>query len=1213
MSRWLKILLLGLAVAGVALLTLPFWLEVPLRPILRHWNVTFDRYERMGYAHFRIRQVRYAHPSVEVTAGQIESPTPLLWACQHLTGKAPLLKGENWRVQPAPGPKKISAPNPDSGWPKLHRILQRVAHHLTVWLPRAEIANGEVRGFGPRLYFANLTWQEGKLHADYFGVLGQRFVGDVTPGETFVLQARNLTEEATLQLTWSGTEIKGDALLWKQPGQLAARFPAHGWLPDEASIVAENWQVPAARVKLGVPYAEIRGGAKLLWRDGAFTLNTAVDAVPMADAKKAPPLSVHATAEGNLRALTVTSLALDAPFATGKLSAPVTFSLDEPTSATPAQLVVKVDLGKMPWIDAHGQAEGTVTVSGHAAAARQDFAFEFTNVELPVVTLKKAQARGRLQWPVLELAEFTAQLDETGSVSAHGAVNWQTRELSGVALQAKASAPWFARWLPEGVTWQTAEVSATADGPLSAPRHSGAVNATALARAPFNATDLEATWHGQGQDIEFSANTRTGGSTLELAGTVDASGVQLARLQVSPAGQAVWQLAQPVRIARTPTWSIDSLQLAGPSSQLTFSGHGGREGSFSINASGFNSAWLKDWIVIAGPAWQMRALQAQGNFKNGVLVFSTEATAQIEMSPRPAEVKLVANGDGDGIRLRELTVTDSGRRLTHATGRLPLAWVNVPSPQLRLDEGAPLELTASTEPDSPLWATLTTFTGLQLEQPSARIELKGTTNQPTGEVQVRAARLGAEANKFKYPLPELTNLTLLMRFERSAVTLTDFSGNVDGQAVKASGRVPMNDDGWRQLWRKPAAFDWSQASGRVDIPNADLAPLAKRFPKFVAAQGFLRAAVELQPGVKLSGELHLTNAASRPLPPFGTLQEIQADLTLAGDTLTVSSLTAKLGGEPVDLTGSVKFVPGAEPRLALGLKGKNLPIVRNPGLLLRADFDLTANTNAAGVTTLGGNVSIRDCLMLASLNLRTLLPSGRRGVTRQPPYFSVEPEPFAHWPLAVEVNAQRSIRLRTTVFNGTASAHFRLGGTLGEPRAVGQVTTDEGHVLFPFATFEVKTGSVRLREADPFHAVLDLTATSQRRDYQLKLEATGELPSPNVLLTSSPALEPGEVLLMVMTGQPPNSTLTSSGTQRLALLGAYLSKGLFQDLGAGGDDRLEISAGAQVSEQGRDTYEFEYRLGRRTSLVGEYDRFDAYNGGIKWRAYTQESKPVEKK
>ena len=70
-----------------------------------------------------------------------------------------------------------------------------------------------------------------------------------------------------------------------------------------------------------------------------------------------------------------------------------------------------------------------------------------------------------------------------------------------------------------------------------------------------------------------------------------------------------------------------------------------------------------------------------------------------------------------------------------------------------------------------------------------------------------------------------------------------------------------------------------------------------------------------------------------------------------------------------------------------------------------------------------------------------------------------------------------------------------------------------------------------------------------------------------------------------MTGQPPVGTAGSSSGQRLALLGAYLSRGLFQDLGIGGEERLEISAGERVSEQGWDTYEFEYKLGKRSSLL----------------------------
>jgi translocation and assembly module TamB len=289
--------------------------------------------------------------------------------------------------------------------------------------------------------------------------------------------------------------------------------------------------------------------------------------------------------------------------------------------------------------------------------------------------------------------------------------------------------------------------------------------------------------------------------------------------------------------------------------------------------------------------------------------------------------------------------------------------------------------------------------------------------------------------------------------------------------------------------------------------------------------------------------------------------------------------------------------------------------VRNTGLLLRTDLDLHAATDDAGLTRLSGAITVRDCLVLANVNLQTLLPTGRRGVTRQPPYFSVPAEPFRRWPLAVDVRAAGAVRVRTTAYNGTASAHFHLGGTLGEPRAVGELTVDQGQMLLPFATFKVTQGAVRLREADPFHAAVSLNATAQRNGYQLRLEMTGALPAPNVTITSTPALEAADVLVMVMTGQPPAGAATSAASsgQRIALLGAYLGRGLFQDLGFGGEDRVEISAGEHVSRQGRETYEFEYKLREKLSLVGEYDEFDAYNAGLKWRVYTDEGAPLEKK
>lgn len=1219
MVRWLRIFLLVLGVVGLVLLTLPWWLGAILNPVLQARGVTFDRYVRQGYAHFQLERVHYAAPGFIFSAESVRTSTPLLWLVQRLRGGEPALVVDKWRLQRNAPHEKPPAPPRIQGLPDLRAMLKQSGPRLANWLPRVHLTEGEVHGYGPDLTIARAGWEKSVLTVEDLMLSGRRLSLELRRGanHAITLTAHTAENDARLQLEWSDAEIKGEATLWDQPLQLFARFPAKGWMPTEAGAVAEHWELPAARLKLGAPYARVKGDAQLVWREKAFNLSANARAEPAADGKtKAPPFEARATAQGNLRELTLTALHLDAPFGTARLTAPVTFSLDRPVAAESAQLTVQADLAKVPGLEeARGRMEGVVTVAGDTSAARQKFELRFSDVILRGVALKEAQADGILTWPKLELSRLHAQLDETSSLEARGTMDWQARELEDVAVTAKLGSAWFARWLPPGAGWETAELSATAKGPLDAPRHEGSFKIIAARWPHLQPLAVESSWQGTGKQVEISAQAAAEKSTLALAGTLEPGRLRLTQLQTTAEGRPQWQLAAPAELAWLPVWQINALQLTAADSRLTMQGRGGEQGTFELTATNFASTQLQPWIALPGPAWTVHSLQATGRVENRRLVFDTALTGQIGTATQPAQIKLTAHGDAEGIALKEFQVGETGRMLTQATGRLPLSWIMDPRPRLQADENASLELSASTEPDSPLWTMLAGFTGVQLEKPAAKLELKGTLRQPLGEIHIQAGRLGTVPGRFKFSLPEIGNLNLALQFDRGKIAVPAFTAQLDGQPVQAHGSVPMSDEDWENLWRTPTAFDWSKAEGRVELTDANLASFAQHFPRFFLAQGRLSARVQLSPGSKFSGELHLTDAVSRPLAAFGSLRDIRADLVLADRLVTVQAMTGHLGGEPVTVGGSATLVPRGAPRLDLTLKGQNLPVVRNTGLLLRSDLDLRLRTDDSGVTRLSGIAAVRDCLVLTNVNLRTLLPGGRRGAARQPPYFAVEAAPFRDWALAVDIRGPGAVRVRTTAYSGTASAYFQLGGTLGEPRAVGQLTVDRGQVLFPFATFAIQQGSVRLREADPFHAVVDLNATSQRRDYQLRLEMTGQLPAPNIVISSTPALEAAEVLLMVMTGQPPASDTKATGASgaRLAALGAYFSRGLFQDLGFSNEDRLEISAGERVSRQGRDTYEFEYRLGEHWSLLGEYDQYDSYNAGLKWRVYTQESTPREEK
>jgi hypothetical protein len=52
-------------------------------------------------------------------------------------------------------------------------------------------------------------------------------------------------------------------------------------------------------------------------------------------------------------------------------------------------------------------------------------------------------------------------------------------------------------------------------------------------------------------------------------------------------------------------------------------------------------------------------------------------------------------------------------------------------------------------------------------------------------------------------------------------------------------------------------------------------------------------------------------------------------------------------------------------------------------------------------------------------------------------------------------------------------------------------------------------------------------------------------------------------------------------------------------------DRLSLRSGEEVSETGQPTQAIEYQLDKRWSVYGEYDRFNQFNAGLKWRLYSK--------
>ena len=278
-------------------------------------------------------------------------------------------------------------------------------------------------------------------------------------------------------------------------------------------------------------------------------------------------------------------------------------------------------------------------------------------------------------------------------------------------------------------------------------------------------------------------------------------------------------------------------------------------------------------------------------------------------------------------------------------------------------------------------------------------------------------------------------------------------------------------------------------------------------------------------------------------------------------------------------------------------------------MLLRSDLDVLVEKKRGEVASISGAIGVEEGLFL--MDTTALAPSGGGGQSAKsrPPYFSVDVDPFADWILDIAVSGDRFMRLQTPAATGTLSMEISLKGTLSEPMAIGRVEFDEGDLLFPFASFALTEGLVEMRVDDPYTPVLSLIGESRRFRYDLGIEITGSAFDPSIRFTSSPPLSSEQILLMVMAGDVPDANFAYSASQRASKIGSYLSQGLFSAGSEGGlGSRFSLVSGENLSEQGKETLEMEFKLDERFQLLGEYDEYDAWNSGLRWRILRRKPK-----
>lgn len=1191
---------------------LPWWLGLALRTAGGGFGVTFTRYERIGYSRFALHGVAVRRDGVTVTIDRVEAGTPLVWWWRHVRGRDAPVNGGRWSVVV----EKRTRPKPPTpgGWVPLRAQLQRIAAELRRWLPEATVAAGTVRWPHGELTVQSARWSVDRLDAR--GLRFRRFGADVAlvfarEGDVLTVTANGNANDVRIALESRGPAVAGTLAGWMQTAELHARFNATGWMPAEASMRADRLAIEGARLQLGNAYLRIRGHADIEWSADHFAADIALHGDPVKE-RSVPPLDVTMRGRGDAQSFTVETLHAAASGIVADLSAPVTVDRTGQIRGRGARFTMRAELARQPWFPVQGIVDGearVVLADGQAPVV--DFQLAAESVVGRGMAVAEAAMSGRFDWPRVRIEE--ARVRGAAGDELRGRADWDFHDqrLTDATVTGTLRRPTLGRLLPARLQFDAVTIDGRAAGTLPELNHEGRLQVRAIQFGRIKPADVAVTWRGRGPELEsFTADAVFGPTRVAAAGSLDRSGATLTRFEFRNAGETRLQLTRTIRIGWRPALVIRELHLAGPDAAVDADLVWGEAGKAELAVRGTHAEWIASVAPLRGPAWLVTSATMTAAWERGPMTYAFAGGVRVDFGQgRLTAVDASVRGAADGVRIEALHVMESGDPVVNASGRLPVTLTPGGGRLVNVDPAGALVLDAETVPNAVFWRQIAATTGLDLLDPQMRIHLAGTWAQPRGDILFRATRAAMDPERFAHPLPAFEGIDVLMTGDSRGVRVDRFAFTIEGQAVRASGRLPIAESGWGELARDPVGFLRRGGEFRLEVPSAKVAMFSRFLPAALAPAGRLQADVRFERG-KLGGYLRLRDAASRPLGPLGVLQQVDADIVFSDQQVTLERVTATTGGEPVTLTGTVRLpMTGwqaektSEPRYDVALRGRNLPFVRQSGLLVRGDLDLKLQSPPSGAPRISGDVRLRDSLFLA--DVRAFLPQGGgASAARRPPYFSIETPPLSAWELDVDVAGARFLRLRTPVFAGVASARFHLGGTLREPRAIGAATVDEGEVLMPFATFDVQQAAVRLTEEDPFEPTIYLRGTGCHWGYDLAMEISGKASSPDITFTSIPALDTEQVLLMVMTGAAPAAEVDTSVAHRAVQIGAFFGRSVARSLmGADAEpDRLSIAFGQKVSRQGRDTYEIEYKLGNRWALTGEYDEFDEYNVGFKWRA-----------
>lgn len=285
---------------------------------------------------------------------------------------------------------------------------------------------------------------------------------------------------------------------------------------------------------------------------------------------------------------------------------------------------------------------------------------------------------------------------------------------------------------------------------------------------------------------------------------------------------------------------------------------------------------------------------------------------------------------------------------------------------------------------------------------------------------------------------------------------------------------------------------------------------------------------------EINGRLMSRDLKVKPALMDSTIHGGVVVMTFEGNRVTVDSVYAAVGPGWLLINGTFMVDDQAVSDIDLALTARSVTFSAEDLCIVTIDSShLTFRTTTEGYR-LAGRLELGDSRLTANFPWSSVLP-WVVSVEEVPPDY---PEMLRQTALDIQVRESKKLWVDNNLARIRMHAALAIVGSVARPTLSGQITVEEGYILYLDRKFDVKTGMVLMSNPNRFNPEVNFSAEAKVTNYQgitpttytITTSATGPMDQLRTSLTSNPPLsEPDVVSLLTLGATREQLTGTEGG------------------------------------------------------------------------------------